>query len=116
MFHPENDPNQDLAQNRARDNSDPNLDNVDTNVSAESVAVRKKQLEGIFSKLIIFGLTLGTILGLSAYYLLKRFGMTKKPYQLEQERIEREREQNPSTDVEKINDWSIPENHNRFEI
>ena len=101
MFNPENDPNQDLAQNSRSDRSDPNLDNVDANVSPESVAVRKKQLEGIFSKLIIFGLTLGTVLGLTAYYLLNRFGLTKKPYQLEQERIEQEQQSAP---VEKIHD------------
>ena len=116
MFHPENDPNKDLAQNPSR-NSDPNSDDIDANVSSESVAVRKKQLESIFTKLIIFGLTLGTILGLTAYYLLNRFGLTKKPYQLEQERIEREREQDPSTEVEKINNWSTPDtSHSRFKI
>ena len=102
MFNSENDPNQDLAQNARSDRSEPNLDNVDANVSPESVAVRKKQLEGIFSKLIIFGLTLGTVLGLTAYYLLNRFGLTKKPYQLEQERIEQEQEQ--PAPVEKIHD------------
>ena len=91
MFNPGNDPNGDLTQNPTGDRPQQNLDNVDENVSPESVAVRKKQLEGIFSKLIIFGLTLGTVLGLTAYYLLNRFGLTKKPYQLEQERIEQER-------------------------
>ena len=117
MFHPENDPNQDLAQNQSRDNSAPNLDNIDTNVSAESVAVRKKQLEGIFTKLIIFGLTLGTILGITAYYLLKRLGMTEKPKQLEQERIERDRQPDSTTDVEKINNFHIPKSdRQRFEI
>ena len=101
MFDSGNDPNGDLTQNPTGDRSDPNLDNVD--VSPDSVAVRKKQLESIFSKLIIFGLTLGTILGLTAYYLLNRFGMTKKPYQIEQERIEQERieQELESTPVEK---------------
>ena len=41
MFNSENDPNQDLAQNARSDRSEPNLDNVDANVSPESVAVRK---------------------------------------------------------------------------
>ena len=116
MFHPENDPNKDLTQNPSEHNTD-NINDTNTNVSAESVAVRKKQLEGIFTKLIIFGLTLGTVLGLTAYYLLNRFGLTKKPYQLEQERIERESEQEPSTGVEKINDFPASEsNYDRFEI
>ncbi|MEO1799945.1 MAG: hypothetical protein AAFR62_05905 [Cyanobacteria bacterium J06629_2] len=88
-----------------QDNSNQDLDSIDANISAESVSVRKKQLESIFTKLIIFGLTLGTVLGLGAYYLLHRFGLTKKPYQLEQERIEREKQ--PSTPVEKINHIQI---------
>ena len=120
MFQPEDDLNKDLVQNTSRNKSDPNLDDIDTNVSPESVALRKKQLEGVFTKLIIFGLTLGTVLGLIAYYLLHRFGLTKKPYQLEQEKIEREkieREQEPSTGVEKINDFPNTDNtHSRFEI
>ena len=119
MFNPGNDPNQDLAQNPTGDRSNPNPDNVDANVSPESVAVRKKQLEGIFSKLIIFGLTLGTVLGLTAYYLLNRFGLTKKPYQLEQERIEQERqeqEQQP-TSVEEIHHLQkLNPKSDRFEI
>ena len=115
MFQPEDDLNKDLTQNTPNNNSDPNLDNLDTNVSSESIAVRKKQLEGIFTKLIIFGLATGTVLGLIAYYLLNRFGLTKKPYQLEQEKIERDRES--PAEVEKINYFpSSDSNHNRFEI
>ncbi|MEL6927561.1 MAG: hypothetical protein AAFO95_02865 [Cyanobacteria bacterium J06600_6] len=115
MFNSEDDINQDLTRNRSSNNSDSNLDQIDANVSTESIALRKKQLESIFTKLIIFGLTLGTILGLTAYYLLHRFGMTKKPYQLEQERIEREQEAKPN--VDKINNFS-PSNssQDRFEI
>ncbi|MEL6580718.1 MAG: hypothetical protein AAFQ14_13285 [Cyanobacteria bacterium J06621_12] len=98
MFQPD-------KNNLNQDNSNQDLDSIDANISAESVSVRKKQLESIFTKLIIFGLTLGTVLGLGAYYLLHRFGLTKKPYQLEQERIEREKQ--PSTPVEKINHIQI---------
>ncbi|MEL6496853.1 MAG: hypothetical protein AAFQ41_17300, partial [Cyanobacteria bacterium J06623_7] len=90
MFNSEDDLNRDLAQNSRGNNADPNLERIDAGVSSESVAIRKKQLESIFTKLIIFGLALGTVLGLGAYYLMHRFGLTKKPYQLEQERIERE--------------------------
>ncbi|MEL7008611.1 MAG: hypothetical protein AAFY50_03330 [Cyanobacteria bacterium J06648_1] len=98
MFQPD-------KNNLNQDNLNQDLDSIDANISAESVSVRKKQLESIFTKLIIFGLTLGTVLGLGAYYLLHRFGLTKKPYQLEQERIEREKQ--PSTPVEKINHIQI---------
>ncbi|MEO1693338.1 MAG: hypothetical protein AAFR63_17700 [Cyanobacteria bacterium J06631_6] len=98
MFQPD-------KNNLNQDNLNQDLDSIDANISAESVSVRKKQLESIFTKLIIFGLTLGTVLGLGAYYLLHRFGLTKKPYQLEQERIEREKQ--PATPVEKINHIQI---------
>lgn len=108
MFQPD-------KNNLNQDNSNQDLDSIDANISAESVSVRKKQLESIFTKLIIFGLTLGTVLGLGAYYLLHRFGLTKKPYQLEQERIEREKQ--PSTPVEKINHIQIlGEQSDRFEL
>jgi len=108
MFQPD-------KNNLNQDNLNQDLDSIDANISAESVSVRKKQLESIFTKLIIFGLTLGTVLGLGAYYLLHRFGLTKKPYQLEQERIEREKQ--PSTPVEKINHIQIlGEQSDRFEL
>ncbi|MEM6612515.1 MAG: hypothetical protein AAF652_09715 [Cyanobacteria bacterium P01_C01_bin.72] len=121
MFQPDKDnPNQDnlnqgLSSDISRNNSDQNLDRIDANISPLSVAIRKKQLEGIFTKLIIFGLTLGTVLGLGAYYLLHKFGLTKKPYQLEQERIERE--QQPATPVEKIDHLLLPDAQgDRFKI
>jgi hypothetical protein len=119
MFQSEDDFPQDQSQN-ARNNdsdSDLNLENIDAGLSIESVAVRKKQLEGIFLKLIILGLALGTILGISAYYLLHKFGLTKKPYQLEQEKIEREREVNPDTPVNKIIDFPASDDSgHRFQI
>lgn len=90
MFQPENDSNQDPL---AKNDSAKNLDNIDANISTENIAVRKKQLESIFIKLIAFGLAFGTVLGLGAYYLLHKFGLTKKPYQIEQEKIEQEKQQ-----------------------
>lgn len=116
MFQPEDDLNQDLSRNKPNDTND-NLDNIDSDISAESVALRKQQLEGVFKKLIIFGLALGTVLGVTAYYLLHKFGMTKKPYELKQERIERESERESTTPSREINDFSLPDrNINRFEI
>jgi hypothetical protein len=116
MFQPQDDFNQDQSQNAQNDSPNPNLDNIDANISTESVVVRKKQLESIFIKLIIFGLTLGTVLGIGAYYLLHKFGLTKKPYQLEQEKIERE-EQNPANPAQKINDFPASDTDNkRFQL
>lgn len=66
-------------------NSDKNLDNIDANLSVKNVAIRKKQLEGVFIKLIALGLAIGAILGVGTYYLLNKLGLTKKPYQIEQE-------------------------------
>ena len=68
------------------------LDNIDANVSPENLAVRKKQLEKILIKLIAVGLACGTVLGIGTYYLLSKLGLNKKPYELEQERIEREKQ------------------------
>jgi hypothetical protein len=121
MFQSEDDFNQDRSQNAQNNSSDPNVDNIlnniDANLSTESVAVRKKQLEGIFIKLIVFGLALGTVLGISAYYLLHKFGLTKKPDQLEQEKIEREEEQNPATSTQKIIDFpALDTDNNRFQL
>jgi hypothetical protein len=119
MFQSEDNFPQDPSQDASNSASEPNLnlDRIDTNLSSESVAVRKKQLEGIFLKLIIFGLALGTILGISAYYLLHKFGLTKRPHQLEQEKIEREREANPDTPVNQVIDFPASNAHGqRFQI
>ena len=88
MFEPQNnfDPQNNLE-------SEKNIDNIDANISSKNVAIRKKQLEKIFTKLIVFGLALGAVLGIGTYFLLSKLGLNKKPYQLEQERIERERKE-----------------------
>lgn len=105
MFQPEDNSNKDPFSQR---DSVENLDNIDANISAENIAVRKKQLESILIKLIAFGLALGTVLGIGAYYLLHKLGLTKKPYQIEQEKIEKERQ--PETPVQKIKAFPhIPE-------
>jgi hypothetical protein len=117
MFQSEDDFNQDQAQNVSNNPADPNLASIDANLSIESVSLRKKQLESIFFKLIIFGLAFGTVLGIGAYYLLHKFGLTKKPYQLEQEKIEREQKANPAPPVQKIHDLSASNSHDRrFQI
>ena len=67
-------------------NSDKNLDNIDANLSVKNIAIRKKQIEGVFIKLIALGLAIGAILGIGTYYLLNKLGLTKKPYQIEREK------------------------------
>ena len=72
-------------------NSDKNLDNIDANLSAKNIATRKKQIESVFIKLIALGLAIGAILGIGTYYLLNKLGLTKKPYQIEQEKQQPEK-------------------------
>ncbi|MBE9046106.1 hypothetical protein IQ255_17120 [Pleurocapsales cyanobacterium LEGE 10410] len=96
MFPPDDNPNVDPSPNI---DSQKDLDNIDANVSARNVAARKNNIERVFVKLIAIGLVVGAILGVGAYYLMNKFGLNKKPYQLEQERIEREQEQIPAEDT-----------------
>lgn len=91
MFQPDDKiepiPSQD---SNAQTNSNDNLNNIDSNVSPKKVAAHKHQIEKVFIKLIVFGLITGAILSVGAYYLLNKFGLTKKPYEIEKERIERQ--------------------------
>jgi len=89
MFEPQDNSSRDRKPNL---DSDKNLDSIDANLSAKNVAIRKKQLEKLFFRLIVFGLAFGTVLGISTYLILKKLGLDKKPYQLEQEKIEREKQ------------------------
>ena len=65
-----------------------NLENIDHDVSPRKVAGHKNQIEKVFVKLIAFGLIFGAILSVGAYFLLNKLGLTKKPYEIERERIE----------------------------
>ena len=85
MYQPEDNFDRDLSKNS---NSNKNTDDIDANLSPKNVAVRKKQLEKIFIKLIAIGLALGAVLGVGTYFLLNKLGLTKKPYQIEQEKQE----------------------------
>lgn len=90
MYQPEDNFNSDRPQD---DNSAQNLINIDANLSAENVAARQQQIARIFIKLIVIGLVCGAVLGSGLYYLMHKFGLTTKPYQLQQERIEPEKQQ-----------------------
>jgi energy-converting hydrogenase Eha subunit F len=83
MYQPEDNFDIARAQNST---SEPNLNQINANLSPENVAVRKKQLEKIFLKLIAIGLAIGAILGIGTYYLLNKLGLNKKPYQIEQKK------------------------------
>ncbi len=96
MFQPEDNSNPNRPQNIA---SDQNLDNIDANISTKNVAARKKQIENVFIKLIVVGLALGTVLGIGGVYLLNKLGLTKKPDQIEQERIQPKQQQDPVDQV-----------------
>ncbi|MEM8722011.1 MAG: hypothetical protein AAGE84_22410 [Cyanobacteria bacterium P01_G01_bin.39] len=87
MFQSNDNNNLESPQNN---DSAKNFDQIDANISAKNVAVRKQQIANIFVKLIAIGLAVGAVLGSGAYYLLHKFGMTKKPNQFKQERIEPE--------------------------
>lgn len=101
MFQSEDNLKPDLSNNDELEN---NFDEIDANLSAKNVAARKKQIESVFIKLIAVGLAFGTVLGVGAYYLLNRLGLTKKPYQLE-EKIEQE--QQPNNSIEKTKSFSL---------
>ena len=98
MYQPEDNFNSDRQQD---DNSAQNLSNIDANLSAENVAARQQQIAKVFIKLIVIGLVCGAVLGSGLYYLLHKFGLTTKPYQLKQERIEPEKQQ-PFQPLEEI--------------
>lgn len=90
MFQPDDKINPVPQDTNAKANNSDDLNKIDSNVSPKKVAAHKNQIEKIFVKLIIFGLITGAILSVGAYYLLNKFGLTKKPYEIERERIERQ--------------------------
>lgn len=51
--------------------------------SLKNYKAHKKQLEGLFKKLIIGGLIGGLVLGLGIMVLLQKLGLTEKPERLE---------------------------------
>lgn len=92
MFQPNDKINPELPDNNDLEiDKEKNLDKIDRNVSPKNVAQQKKQIEKVFFKLIAFGLIFGAILSVGAYYLLNKLGLTKKPYEIEREKIEQQR-------------------------
>ena len=109
MYQPEDNLNLDPSQEI---NSKQNPNEIDPNLSPQNVASHKKQLEGIFVKLITFGLIFGAIMAGGVYYVINKFGLNKKPYQMEQEKIEQQKQQKPPF-KEIIYFPEIPESSNR---
>lgn len=56
------------------------------NISAESVLVRKRQLRRIILILTGIGISLGLVLSVGVIILLNKLGLTKKPYELKQQK------------------------------
>ncbi|GAB4535576.1 MAG: hypothetical protein Tsb0014_22710 [Pleurocapsa sp.] len=91
MYQPEDDFNFEESLKRLQNNQrdrDNQRDNYQENegVSAENVKIRQQQIEKIFLKLIAFGLGIGLILSLVVFILLNKLGLSKKPYEIEQEK------------------------------
>lgn len=112
MFSPEDNTSRDRNQDLE---SEKNLDSIDANLSPKNVAFRKQQLEGIFKKLIIFGLAAGAVLGVGAYFVINKLGLNKKPYEIEQEKREQQqKELEQQTFFQPIDNFPrIPESRDR---
>ncbi|BAZ44353.1 hypothetical protein NIES4102_13610 [Chondrocystis sp. NIES-4102] len=87
MYQPEDNFDVTRSQDPKPENK---LEQIDAKLSPENVAIRKKQLEKIFLKLIALGLAIGAILGVGTYYLFNKLGLNKKPDQIEQEKLEKQ--------------------------
>ena len=55
-------------------------------LSKESIIARKKQLQRLLIILMGIGLSLGLVLSIGLVILLNKLGLTKKPYQLKQQK------------------------------
>jgi hypothetical protein len=49
------------------------------NLSVKNVVSRERQLQGLFRKLIIFGLGLGVVVAVGVVIALQKFGLADKP-------------------------------------
>ena len=82
-------------------NEDREHNQEDSSLDPESVRIRRNQIERVFIKLIAIGLSLGLIFGIGVYIAFEKLGLSKKPYEIEQER---QQQQSPA---EQIN-YQIP--------
>lgn len=85
-----------LKNFKSEDNSEDNpegLSPADSSLDPEAIEIRKNQLESLFIKLIVIGLSLGLVLGIGVYIALEKLGLAKKPYD-----IKREQQQPSSTE------------------
>ncbi|MDJ0533389.1 MAG: hypothetical protein QNJ70_12970 [Xenococcaceae cyanobacterium MO_207.B15] len=85
MYQSPNDFDFETNDELTNDSSNQKLKNENNpdNLSTKSLVQRKKQLEKLFIYLIGFGVGLGLVLALLVMLVLNRFGLTKKPYEIE---------------------------------
>ena len=76
-FEPNDELTNDSSNQKLKNENNPD------NLSTKSLVQRKKQLEKLFIYLIGFGVGLGLVLALLVMLVLNRFGLTKKPYEIE---------------------------------
>lgn len=91
-----------LKNFRSENNSEENQESLspqDSSLDPESIKIRKNQLERLFIKLIVIGLSLGLVLGIGVYFALEKLGLSKKPYDIK-------REQQQPSPTEQIDDNS----------
>jgi hypothetical protein len=112
MYQPEDDFNFEESLKRL-ENAQSDRDNYQENegVSSENVKIRQQQIEKIFLKLIAFGLGIGLILGLVVFILLNKLGLSKKPYEIEQEKQEIN---NSIEKIHQLNNYSIYNKTNKI--
>ncbi len=88
-----------LKNFRSENNSEDNQESLslqNSSLDPESIKIRKHQLERLFIKLIVIGLSLGLVLGIGFYLALEKLGLSKKPYDIK-------REQRQPASTEQIN-------------
>jgi flagellar biosynthesis/type III secretory pathway M-ring protein FliF/YscJ len=92
MYQPEDDFNIENLNN-----SQPNKhQNIDRNLSVDSIQAHQQQIKSIFVKLIVGGLVGGVILSIGVVILLNKLGLTDKPSEMQPQ----QRQQLPATEID----------------
>ncbi|MGF1542000.1 MAG: hypothetical protein ACFCU5_16390 [Pleurocapsa sp.] len=72
--------------------------NSDRNLSVDNIKAHTEQIKRIFFKLIALGLVGGVILSIVTVILLKKFGLTDKPSEIQP----KQQQQLPATEINHI--------------